>query len=119
MISAKAIRLGIAKYKPRGLGFKIRYSMIPKGTARSITPASIGASLQRGMTSPASFGRMPSNHIQVNTAMKIGIEMSMNQKIRLKCTIGIDKLSIRIIGGITSAVRNCAKILFLSYSMAA
>jgi hypothetical protein len=55
--------------------------------------------------------------MQVNIPTKIGMEMSKKLEILLKCINGIDKLSIRISGARTRAIRNVDKFLSLSDSI--
>ena len=53
----------------------------------------------------------------VKIAMNIGMDVNMNQEIQLKPTNGSDRLSIRISGARTRAIRNVDKFLSLSDSI--
>ncbi len=70
-----------------------------------MTPASSDR-WEVGIRSPRLAGWTPCNHIHVNTAMNTGMEIRINQNIRLNCTIGIDKLSTRIRGARVRDIRN-------------
>ena len=102
----------------QGLGLKIRYSISAIGKAMRHTPTSIGAYCNFGKESPTSCNRRPCSHMTVKIAMNIGMDTNIKQVIQLKRKSGIAKLSIRISGASTRAIRNSDKYLSLSDSKA-
>jgi len=80
-----ALKKSVVSNPGKGLGFKIKYSIIPMGIATRMTPAAIGIRLRvNGVRSQTSFGRSLCSHMMVMIAINIGTDTIMNQVTKLK-----------------------------------